>query len=285
MNMTWRMAPKTSSVLMSCILFSCAFSCIASSEEPENPDSEFTTFLMDSVVGARTLAEQLEDLRPREPTKSPNRAFLSSLVVPGSGQLYAGAKRGYFFLAADIALLVGYFVTRSDAENTRDEYRDLVKAHVKCFDDPTSNSTDDPPCNFEPWDKIEDFEHATLYDNWRNVYTENNGEPLPRMGKWYWDDRGAFKDEDRGENSDSPIRTEAKRLRLESNDKFEVARTLLGGVILNHAISAVEARIFAKKYNKKKESQMAWFKPIDLDVRTTILPHGVESQVVLYAQF
>ena len=273
--MTRRMGRGTSTVLMSCILFWCAFLCIASSKESETPNTELTVFLMESVIGARTSGAQLEGLRPREPMKSPNRAFLSSLVVPGSGQLYVGAKRGYLFLAADIALLAGYFITHSDAENSRDEYRDLVREHV-IFDGPGT---------FETWDPIEDFEHATLFDNWHNVYTENNGEPLSRTGSWYWDDRRAFKDEDRKGDSDSPNREEALRLRYEANDKFELARTLLGGVILNHAISAVEARIVAKKHNKKKDSRLMSFKPIDLDLRTTVLPDGVESQLILRTRF
>ena len=276
--MTWGMRRGASTILMSCMLFSCAFLCIASSKEAEAPNSELTAFLMASVVGTRSLGAQLEGLHPREPMKSPNRAFLSSLVVPGSGQLYVGAKRGYLFLAADIALLVGYFIAHSDAENSRDDYRNLVRDHVKF----------DGPGTFETWDPIEDFEHATLYDNWRNVYTVDpvdNDEPLSRTGPWYWDDRRAFKDEDRKGDSDSPNREEALRLRYEANDKFESARTLLGGVILNHAISAVEARIAAKKHNKKKDSRLMSFKPIDLDLRTTVLPDGVESRLILRTRF
>ena len=274
--MTWGMRRGASTILMSCMLFSCAFLCIASSKESEAPNSELTAFLMDSVIGARTLGAQLEGLHPREPMKSPNRAFLSSLVVPGSGQLYVGAKRGYLFLAADIALLVGYFIAHSDAENSRDDYRNLVRDHVKF----------DPAGTFETWDwdPIEDFEHATLFDNWHNVYTESD-EAVSRMGKWYWDDRRPFKDEDRKGDSDSPSREEALRLRYEANDKFELARTLLGGVILNHAISAVEARIVAKKHNKKKDSRLMSFKPIDLDLRTTVLPDGVESRLILRTRF
>ena len=275
MNIAQRLGQKTSALLVSCMLLSCVFTCMASSRESEAPNSELNAFFMDSMLGNRTLGTQLEGLRPRESMKSPNRAFLSSLVVPGSGQLYVGAKRGYLFLAADIALLVGYFITRSDAENSRDEYREMVREHV-IFDGPGT---------FETWDPIEDFEHATLFDNWHNVYTENNGEPLSRTGKWYWDDRRAFKDEDRKGDSDSPNREEALRLRYEANDKFELARTLLGGVILNHAISAIEARIVAKQQNKRKDSHLMSVKPLDLDLQTTVLPDGVESQLVLRAHF
>ena len=262
-------------MLMGCMLFLCTCLCIASSAESENSNSDLAVILMKTAIGTRTLDVGPGGLHPREAMKSPDRAFLSSLVVPGSGQLYVGAKRGYLFLTADVALLVGYFITRSDAENSRDEYRDLVREHV-IFDGPGA---------FETWDPIEDFEHATLFDNWHNVYTENNGEPLDRTGKWYWDDRRAFKDEDRKGDDDSPNREEALRLRYEANDKFEFARTLLGGVILNHAISAVEARIVAKKHNKRKGLPLVSSKPIDLDLRTTVLSDGVESQLVLRAQF
>ena len=273
--MTWIIRRWTSTMLMGCMLLSYTCLCVASTVESEKPNSNLSVFLMKSAIGARTLDAGPEGLHPREPKKSPNRAFLSSLVVPGSGQLYVGARRGYLFLAADVALLVGYFITHSDAENSRDEYRDLVRQHV-IFDGPGT---------FETWDPIEDFEHATLFDNWHNVYTENNGEPLDRTGKWYWDDRRAFKDEDRKGDDDSPNREEALRLRYEANDTFEFARTLLGGVILNHAISAVEARIVAKKQNKAKGLPLMSSQPIDLDLRTTVLSDGVESQLVLRVQF
>ena len=87
------------------------------------------------------------------------------------------------------------------------------------------------------------------------------------------------------EITDSPNREEALRLRYDANDQFELARNLLGAVILNHAISAIEARIVATNHNKKKESRAAWFKPMDLDLRTTVLPAGVESQLVLRTRF
>ncbi|MDE0300490.1 MAG: hypothetical protein OXN17_17780 [Candidatus Poribacteria bacterium] len=273
--MMWRLRRGTPLALIGCLLFSCAFFCGASSGELETSNTELTAFLIESVIGTRELDSEMEGFHSLEPTKSPSRAFLSSLVVPGSGQLYVGAKRGYLFLAADIALLTGYFIIHSRAENTRDDYRDLVREHV-IFDGPGT---------FETWDPIEDFEHATLFDNWHNVYTENDGEPLSRTGKWYWDDRRAFKDESRKGDDDSPNREEALRLRYDANDKFELARTLLGGVILNHAISAVEARIVAMKHNRKNDSRLMTPQTIELDVRTTVLPDGVESQLVLHGCF
>ena len=89
-----RMRSTAVILLMNGILFSHAFLGMASTEEAENNNTELTAFLVASALGTRTLETQSEPLSSGKPIKSPNRAFLSSLVVPGSGQLYVGAKRG-----------------------------------------------------------------------------------------------------------------------------------------------------------------------------------------------
>ena len=210
-----------------------------------------------------------------ERLKSPNRAFLSSLFIPGSGQLYLGAKRGYLYIAAEVGLLAAHFVTRSDAENTRESYREHVRANVAF----------EGPGGFDSWDPVEDYEHATLFDNWRNVYTERNGNPLDRVGAWYWKDRQVFKDEDREGKHDSPQRKIARELRDEANDKFERARTFLGIAILNHVISAVEARISAKRTNRQYTTQVSVPRSIELDVQTSLSPFAAETQLVLRKLF
>ena len=83
------------------------------------------------------------------------------------------------------------------------DWIEFVKQHV-IFEGPNL---------METWE-LKDFEIATLFDNWHNVYTENNGQPLDRTGKWYWEDRGAFKDEDRKGKDDSPQRKTALAMRL-----------------------------------------------------------------------
>ena len=238
------------------------------------------SFRLISALGPRQLdVNQLDGsmgIERSERLKSPNRAFLSSLFIPGSGQLYLGAKRGYLYIAAEVGLLAAYFVTRSDAENTRESYRERVRAQVAF----------DGPGGFDSWDPVEDYEHATLFDNWRNVYTKDkNGDPLERVGAWYWKDRRTFKDEDREGQHDSPQRLEALRLREEANGKFERARTFLGIAILNHVVSAIEARISAKRTNRQYASQVNAPRPIELDVQTSVSPYAAETQLVLRKRF
>ncbi|GIX06411.1 MAG: hypothetical protein KatS3mg115_0814 [Candidatus Poribacteria bacterium] len=170
---------------------------------------------------------------------SPELAFLLSAAVPGAGQLYAGKKRGYLYLLAEGALWTGYLLTRRDAQEKRDAYLREVRAGVN-FDGVGS---------FETWNE-EDYEHATLYDNWHNVYNDQGGVPVERVGKWYWKDREAFKDADPelGEAiPPSTLRQRALQLRNESNDRFKTARTVLGIVVFHHLFSAIEARITTKR--------------------------------------
>ena len=239
-----------------------------------------TSFRVTSAVGTQILLTEQSEIPAikkhqgslnMEPTKSPTRAFLYSALVPGSGQLYIGAKRGYLQIAAEVGLLAAYFITRSSAQNLREDYKDQVRTYVR-FEWP-----DQWPEKFNDWDEIEDFEHATLYDNWHNVYTDNSGEPLERVGKWYWEDRKAFKDEER-KKPDSPQREVAKQIRMEANDKFQLAKTFLGIAILNHVVSAVDARIAAKSYNKKHSS-------FRLDLQTNFSPNNLQSRLVVQKQF
>ncbi len=206
-----------------------------------------TDFYLESNLGIRSLANQSigkVDANENSITlKSPNEAFLYSLVIPGTGQIYSGSNYGYIYSAAELGLLVTYFILRNSAVNTREEYRELVRDNVIFIG----------PGSFENWDEIEDYEHATQYENWNHVY--DSEATRTRTGKWYWKDLDpSLKDaEDTSIEFDSKHRLRAYDLRQEANDTFENARTVLGLVILNHVFSAVEARISAKRWN---DSQM-----------------------------
>ena len=92
------------------------------------------------------------------------------------GQLYNGSKYGYIYTAAEIGLWITYFVLRNSAVNTREDYRELVRENLIFIG----------PGSFEEWDEIEDYEHATQYENWNHVYDSETTRN--RTGKWYWKD-------------------------------------------------------------------------------------------------
>ena len=241
----------------------------------------FTAFYLDSALGSRSLANQstvpMEAIQDLQPRKSPNEAFLYSLVVPGMGQLYTGAKRGYLYAAADVVLLTTYFILRNSASNTRENYRDLVRQHVTFIG----------PGSFEDWDPIEDFEHATQYETWNHVY--DSDETRARTGKWYWADLDpSLKNEpDLDINFDSQHRLEAFDLRQEANDTFQRARTILGLAILNHVVSAVEARITTKRLNSRLQNTLAQTQAstLEIDLQTDMTAGALTGALVLRKRF
>ena len=241
----------------------------------------FTAFYLDSALGNRTLEEEstvaIEASREFLSRKSPNEAFLYSLVIPGMGQLYTGAKRGYLYAAADVVLLGTYFFLRNSASNTREDYRDVVRQHVTFIG----------PGSFEDWDPIEDFEHATQYETWNHVY--DSDATRARTGKWYWSDIDPnLKNEpDLGIDFDSRYRLEAFDLRQKANDTFQLARTLLGMAILNHVVSAVEARISTKRFNNRLQNRLtqAQGDALEIDLQTDIAAGGLTGTLVLRKSF
>lgn len=205
------------------------------------PLSSFLTSDFQSIVASTQLVSP-PLLSPKR--KDPNRAFMQSLILPGMGQIYTESNRGYAWLGAEVAFLIGYVVVSRQARQFKSDYVQGVKDGVAFFDGPTK---------FDQWN-MEDFEHATMYDNWRNVYNESGGEPShPRIGKWYWKDRKEFKKTDRKDQADSPQRIVALQARQDSNITYEKARTVLGLIILNHVASAIDARILAKVFNRNRQ--------------------------------
>lgn len=257
-----------------CISF-CSFTsviCFADNPIQTNPINDF---YLDSKLGIRTLSDYTEFSTLAEenliPRKSPNEAFLYSLAIPGMGQIYTGAKHGYIYTAAEIGLLTAYFLLRNSAVTTRDEYRDVVRDNIIFIG----------PGSFEAWDIIEDFEHATQYENWNHVYDSETTRT--RTGKWYWKDLDPSLKEvkDTEIEFDSKYRLEAFDLRQEANDTFQQARTVLGLVILNHIFSAVEARITTIRWNQKMQQTAN----VQIKLDTNVSTGELKSALVLRKQF
>jgi hypothetical protein len=248
------------------------------------PNSEWQ-FTEGKLLSLRSISEANRSPNSEQPLpsilKSPSKAFLFSAFIPGTGEIYAEAKRGYLYIATEIGLFAGYFLVRRNASSLRDDYVQQVRDHVK-FDTevPHGIATD-----FSTWN-MEDFEHSTMYDNWRGyAYTDNNpesdiGEPIERIGKFYWDDIPETTKNQKREPPDSQNRQVALGLREDSNSRFKLAKTFLGLVIFNHLASAIDARITAKLYNKRLISEKS-----ELSFKTTILPDLVESRFEFHRRF
>lgn len=265
---------KPNPTIFLCVIIFCLSSAICFAAN-ESQTHLLTNFYLDSNLGIRTLTNQStaaiaagENLAPQ---KSPNEAFLYSLVIPGMGQLYTGAKHGYIYTAAEVGLLATYFILRNSAINTREDYFDVVRQNVIFIG----------AGSFEKWDLTDDFEHAALYENWHHRY--DSEVTRMRTGKWYWRDLDpSLKEkEEKFIKFDSKHRLEADDLRIKANDTFQSARTVLGMVILNHVFSAVEARISTKRWNQKHKESGS----IQIDLQTDVSAGALRSVLVLRKNF
>jgi hypothetical protein len=187
----------------------------------------------------KPIADFLSPIRP----KSPGKAFLLSAAVPGTGELYSKAKRGLLFTAAEVAFWTAYVLLHGQGEDLKEDYLEYCDEHIVFEEDSPASST-------ENW-TLEDYEHATQSDNWHYVYTESNGKPLERVGKFYWADLPEDMIDQPGYELVSQFRAEAFKKRGSTNDKFKQAKVFLGLVVLNHIVSAVDARIAATMYNNR----------------------------------
>jgi len=197
-------------------------------------DTNRQSFFLMSALGNKQLPAQnsIE-------MKSPTKAAAFSIVVPGTGELYSGAKRGYIHIAAEVGLFAAYVFIHRDAEEKKDNFEELIRKHVK-FTDGKSY--------FDKW-KWEDYEHATMFNHWNNPYYKEISKD--QVGPFYWEGyKSASKDE---VTAYCKSRQEALDIRNDSNNRFQLARGFLGGVILNHFFSAIDARILAKEYNKQAD--------------------------------
>ena len=274
---------KSNTQILILVLLLCLSSgvCLASDVFNAQP---FVTFALDSKLGTRSLTNQssvtMAESQELQPRKSANEAFLYSLVIPGMGQLYTGAKRGYLYAAAEVGFLTTFFILRRSASQTRDDYRDVVRDHVKFIG----------AGSFEDWDPIEDFEHATQYETWNHDY--DSEATRKRTGKWYWGDLNAdLKDENHRDLEErglgSKYRLDAFDLRQKANDTFERSKFFLGLAILNHVVSAVEARITTKRFNSSSQNPISQTRnrTFEIDVQTDSSTGALTSALVLRKRF
>jgi len=80
----------------------------------------------DDMPAAGTTDKTQYALVDVEGWKSPAAAASMSFVVPGTGQLYEGAKRGYIYLGIEAVALATYVKYRNDSNDTQDQYYSYV---------------------------------------------------------------------------------------------------------------------------------------------------------------
>ncbi|MGM0443489.1 MAG: DUF5683 domain-containing protein [Fibrobacterota bacterium] len=218
--------------------------------------------------------------------RSPQKALLLSLAVPGLGQAYT---RRYWkvpvFVAAEAALITGAVVYRNKQKDKVAEAEDLVDGHFSLdraevfYDSLGEFAASVVPDSVSGHDSTlyrYVFGGASIYSSWNDlsgevsgdVYSVDNGAGSYVVTQG-WDDATVYGRQDGSFYDDAPqteeplvyssenpfgislLQQDFRDKMARSRDFKGRSRTMILGVVLNHVVSAADAFLTARRYNRK----------------------------------
>jgi hypothetical protein len=185
--------------------------------------------------------------------KSVKRAFLYSMIVPGSGEFYGGSKiKAAAFLSVDVALWALYFNYHGQGKDKETEYQGFADDHwseddyiawlIVTYDITSDTQTYKDPVTGE-WVYLSHH----LPDTKTDQYYEMIGKYEQFTGGW--DELG---------NRETYLGQ-----RRDSNDLLNKAKYAAMFSLGNHILSAFDAAFTVKRYNKRGEK----FSQVELKMR------------------
>ena len=193
--------------------------------------------------------------------KSPAKAFVFSVLVPGSGELYVGAKRGYIFLGVEAIAWTSSYFLRKSGQKKEDEYLDFADAHWSFANLPALGDT----CSWTG-SRLTQEQLDLLYyfydHNKQHFYEDIGKQPFYVCG---WDSRA---------NLETYLDMRDKSNWLLKNSNYAIM-----AAVVNHVISAVDALRLARNYN----ANLGHGVRLNFKVKTS--PHSSGIMVVASRKF
>jgi hypothetical protein len=229
------MHPRMHILLGAVLILNAAASTIRSEDletKGSGSRSLFPAQFQPSVLGKAGQTSETESIS-KFPSKG--RAFLYSLFVPGAGEYYAGSKKmARVFFTSELLLWTTYFSFRTYGHWKEDDYRRFAVSHAGVN---LAGKDHQYFVNIENYDSIQDYNEAKLRQ--RNIdamYPEND------MYSWQWD------------SGDSRKRFE--QLRIASDTAFNNSLFVIGGIVLNHIISGIDALSAARRRAENRQNHI-----------------------------
>ncbi len=197
--------------------------------------SLFTTAPAYALTSDALGSPQMAPSQPAE--KSKGRAFFYSLLLPGLGERYAGAKgKAEIFMGAELTLWLGYFGFLTYGDWRTEDYQNYAAAHAGV--DPHGK-----PYNFFVnigiYDNIDEYNAAKLRERNLPQYYRDTATYY-----WQWDNPAH--------------RRRFEQLRKSAARADNRATLMLGAVFANHLISAIDAVWTVHKHNRGQMSSVDW---------------------------
>jgi TM2 domain-containing membrane protein YozV len=178
-------------------------------------------------------SQRAQRMVPSEPSrKSVPKAFLFSLLLPGTGQFYAQAPgRGMLFVGTETAIVSTYVGFRLYSGWKKEDYQLFAAAHAGV--DPAGKSVDYYE-DISLYMSMEDYNRNQLQD------FREEAELYSGSDCWEWDQQQSRQEFD-------------SLLRASSNAR-DNAVIMTGLGLLNHLLSAIDAARTARSYNRRQAS-------------------------------
>ena len=208
---------------------------LASLSFPQNSKS-----LLDLKQELKTAPEQnlqvsnLVDDAPQK--KSPGLAIIYSLLLPGMGELYAGSySSGKYFTIAEGALWTTYIGMKAYGNWQKDRYKSFAASNGGVSVD---GKNDDYLATISEYTNIDEYNNdMALQRNFDKMYN-------PSTYYWNWqtqDDRKTY-----------------RSMWKSSEQTFNDVRFVVGALIVNRIVSAINAVRLVSSYNKSLNEDVSW---------------------------
>lgn len=172
-----------------------------------------------------------------KPLKSPGKAFFLSLLLPGSGEYYAGAKQySAYFLSAEVLIWLGMFANDAYADRLVGEYKSYAVQHAAVH---RKGKDYQYWIDIGKYDDIYEFNEQRQRERYFDALYEDN-----TANYWMWD---------KHEN-----RLTYDKKRLDANEIAARSAYYQAAAMLNHIVSAIHAMYRARQYNERQSQSLSW---------------------------
>ncbi|MBN2600631.1 MAG: hypothetical protein JXR87_01415 [Candidatus Marinimicrobia bacterium] len=229
--------------------------------------------------------------------KSPGRAFLMSAIIPGAGELYAGAKwRALAFASVEVFSWLMYFNRKNKGEQLETDYMTYADDYWKLSQLYQNGASGYLMTGLTGQHGAGFGSHSIYLEYNGNEYEGNamsldtalvgwesfilSGELQPVRTRDYYENIGKYDQfaggwddfTDFNSSSDSVVfmsdlRDNYLTQRKESNDALKMATNFATVIMFNHLISAFHAQIAAKNYSSEEADKVSWYMGLVTDVR------------------
>jgi hypothetical protein len=193
--------------------------------------------LVSSLDGRAELSSPARAASPGD-GGAPVKAFLLSAAVPGAAQIARGEKRGYAYLAVEVAFWAAFFSLNEKGLDERGAYEDYADAHWDFEGYSAWYETNCLDCNNK---RSDDYACRPLAVYGTQEYYEDIGK-YDTYWSW-WSESGSGS----GSPEHLDVRNEYWGMRVDSNRHLRQARYSMTAAFLNHIASGVDAFLSARR--------------------------------------